>query len=113
VYRYGLAFALATLRQPGRKAFGEPLGSEAETGFDLAIGDGKRVVKIGGVCEIAHAELIEPIERAGARLSANDYIDVEFLGVHAEFIAPNMLGGDGSIALRLARISRTKKISQE
>jgi len=79
VYRYGLAFALATLRQPGGKAFGEPFGSQAETGFDAAIGDGKRVVKVGGVGEIAHAELIEPIQRAGARFSANDYIDVEFL----------------------------------
>ncbi len=92
MYRYGMAFALATLRQPGGKAFGEAFGSEAETGFDLAIGDGKGVVKVSRVCEIAHAELIEPIERAGARFSANDYIDVEFLGVHAEFIAPYMLG---------------------
>lgn len=82
MYCHGLAFALATLRQPGGKAFGEPFGGEAEAGFDPAIRDRKRVVKVSRVGEIAHAELIEPIERAGAAFAANHHVDIEFLRVH-------------------------------
>ncbi len=80
--RHGLAFAFAALGEPGGEAFGEAFGSEAEAGFDFAVGDGERVVEVGGVGEIAHAELIEPIERAGAGFAANDDDYVEFLGVH-------------------------------
>jgi hypothetical protein len=61
---------------------GEAFGSEVETGFDLAIRDGKRVVKVGGVREIPHAELIEPIERTGAAFTSNHHVDVEFLRIH-------------------------------
>ena len=72
----GLAFAFATLGEPRAEAFSKAFRSEAETGFDLAVSNGKSIVKVGGVGEVAHAELIEPIERAGAALPANN--DIHF-----------------------------------
>jgi len=82
LHEHGLAFAFAALREPRAEAFGEAFGGEAEAGFHFSIGDGKRVIEIGGVGEVAHAELIEPIERAGAGSAADDYVYVEFLCVH-------------------------------
>ena len=83
----GLAFAFATLGEPGGETFGEAFGREAVAGFDAAVGDGKSVVKIGGVGEIAHAELVEPIERAGLFVAENDDVDGELLRVHASILA--------------------------
>jgi hypothetical protein len=80
----GLAFAFAALGQPGGEAFGEALGSEAETGFEAAVGEGQGVVEIGGVGEIAHGELIEPFEGTGAALAVDEYLDLKFLGVHRD-----------------------------
>jgi hypothetical protein len=77
-----LPFSFAALREPCGKAFGKTFGSEAEAGFDFAFCDRKGVVKIGGVGEITHAELIEPIKRAGPGFAANDDVDIEFLRVH-------------------------------
>src|SRR6266849_4404330 len=86
LHDYGPAFAFAALREPRGQAFGKALGRKSKTRFDLAFADRKRVVKVRGVGEIAHAELIEPIERAGAALAANHNIHFEFLGVHAAII---------------------------
>jgi hypothetical protein len=82
LYDYGLAFAFAALRQPCGETFSKPFRSKAKTGFDLAIGDGKSIVKVGGVGEIAHAKLVEPIERADASCAAYHNVDMEFLCVH-------------------------------
>ena len=67
----GLACAFAALREPGGEAFGKAFGSEAVAGFDAAVGGGECVVEVSGICEIAHAELIEPLERTSAALAAN------------------------------------------
>src|SRR5579859_1734486 len=83
----GVTFAFAALGEPGGEAFGEAFGSEAEAGFDAAIGDGKGVVEIGGVGEIAHAELIEPVEGTGLFVAENDDGDGELLRVHASILA--------------------------
>jgi hypothetical protein len=80
------AFAFAALREPRAEAFRKTLGREAKAGFDLAVAHWKGIVKIGGVGEVAHAELIEPIERAGAALAANQDVHFEFLGVHEPII---------------------------
>ena len=82
-----LAFAFAALGEPGGEALGETLRREAVAGFDAAVGDGERVVEIGGVREIAHAKLVEPIERAGLFLTEDDDVDGELLGVHASILA--------------------------
>ncbi len=83
----GLAFALAALGEPGGEAFRKMLGSEAVACFDAAIGDGEGVVEISRVCEIAHTELIEPIERAGLSFASDADINGELLGVHASILA--------------------------
>jgi len=82
-----LAFAFAALGEPGGEALGEALGSEAVAGFDAAVGDGERVVEVCGVGEIAHTELVEPIERARLFLAMDDDIDGELLRVHAPILA--------------------------
>ena len=83
----GLAFASTALGEPGGEAFGETFGGEAVAGLNAAVGDGKSVVEIGGVGEIAHAELVEPIEGAGLFVTKNDDVDGELLRVHASILA--------------------------
>ena len=82
-----LAFAFAALGEPGGETFGKTLGSEAKAGFEAAIGGRECVVKVGGVGEIAHGELIEPFERARPPLAADQHIHLKFLGVHGIRIA--------------------------
>jgi len=86
-----MTFAFAALGEPGGEAFGEAFGGEAIAGFDAAIGDGERVVEIGGVGEIAHTELIEPIERTGLFLAKDDDVNRELLRVHASILAGKRL----------------------
>src|SRR5947207_14283591 len=77
LHGHGLAFAFATLREPGGQAFGKAFGSKTETCFHLAISHWERVVKVGSVDEVAHAKLIEPVEQAGAGFPANRDVDME------------------------------------
>ena len=83
----GLAFAFAALCEPSCEAFGKTSGGKAEAGLDAAIGDRERIVEIGGVGEIAHAELVEPVERTRLFLAEDDDIDRELLRVHASILA--------------------------
>jgi len=83
----GLAFAFAALREPSGQAFGKAFWGKAITGFDAAVRDGKRVVEVGGVGEISHAELVEPIEGAGFFLAEDQDVDGELLGIHASILA--------------------------
>jgi hypothetical protein len=84
LYRHKLAFAFAALSEPGTQTFRKAFRSQAEAGFDLSISDGKGVVKVGGVGEVAHAELVEPIERARTGFASNYHVDREFLCVHGQ-----------------------------
>jgi hypothetical protein len=84
----GLAFTFAALGEPGGETFREAFGSEAEAGFQASVGDRESVVELGGVGEVAHAELIEPVERAGFALPVDEDIDLKFLGVHRLMITP-------------------------
>jgi hypothetical protein len=83
----GVALAFAALGEPSGETFRETGRSEAEAGFDAAIGDGERVVKVGGVGEVAHAELVEPIERAGFSVALNHDVHGKLLRVHASILA--------------------------
>lgn len=87
VHRHRLPFTFSALRQPCAEAFREPLGRHAKTGLDSSLGDRQRVVKFRGVGKVAHAELIEPLQRAGAPLPANYDVHFEFLRVHAAIIS--------------------------
>jgi hypothetical protein len=86
-----LTVAFASLSEPCSQALGKALRRQAEAGFDLAVGQWKRVVEIRGIRKIAHAKLIEPIQRAGAALAANDDIYFEFLRVHSVIITSSQV----------------------
>ena len=80
--QHRLAFAFAALREQCRKTFGETLRCQAVARFDLSVGDRQSVVKVCRVGEIAHAELVQPLERAGAPLAADHHINAKLLRVH-------------------------------
>ena len=44
---------------------GEAVEGNAITDLESAVGDGKRVVEDGVVGEVAHGEVVEPLDRAG------------------------------------------------
>jgi hypothetical protein len=98
---YRLAFTFATLREPRAQTFSKALRSQTEAGFDLAIRDRQSVVEFGGVGEIAHAELIEPFERAGLGLAANHDSHIKFLCVH------------GSLKKRGGQLRPPERLSQK
>jgi len=77
-----LAFAFTPLSEPRAQPFREALRGQSKTRFDFPFGNRKRVVKLSGVREIAHAELIEPFERACAALPTNYNVDDELLRIH-------------------------------
>jgi len=81
-----LPLAFASLRKPRPQALGKSLRRQAKTGFDNAIRNWQSIVKIRGIREVPHAELIQPFEWAGAALPANHDIDFEFLCVHSTII---------------------------
>src|SRR6476646_9281714 len=57
--------------------------------FHLAIGDGKRVVENGRVGEIAHAEAVQPLQRAGLTLVAGLIFDANLAGEHPAILIPD------------------------
>jgi len=79
----GLSLALSPLREPSRESFGETFWREAEARLDEARGNGEGIVEFGGVGEVAHAELVQPLQGAKIALTANEDLHFEFLGVHA------------------------------
>ena len=78
----GLDMALAALREPGREGRGKALRCSAEADFHATLGGGEGVIELGGIGEVAHAELIQPLERAGSPLPCNDDVHGQFLRVH-------------------------------
>ena len=77
-----LTFAFTSLRQPCGQSFGKTFWRQPEARFDFSIGHGKCVVKIGGVREIPHAKLIEPVQWTSAALPANHHFHIQFLCIH-------------------------------
>lgn len=77
----------AALGEPSGQAFGKLLRSKAEAGFELSIGDGQSVIKISRIGEVAHAELVQPIQRARAPLATNYYVNQKLLRVHGISLA--------------------------
>lgn len=68
----GLAIGLAALREPFAKRSSESFGMDLEAGFHLTVGNGQGVVELGRAGEVAHAESVQPIERAGFALAIDD-----------------------------------------
>ena len=94
LHHHGLSSAFPVLRQPCSESFRKAFRREPKAGFDLPIGDGEGVVKIHGIGEVAHAELVQPLERAGLRFALNHHMHIEFLRVHAFGTATGSGQGD-------------------
>jgi hypothetical protein len=87
---YRLAFAFSALRQPSTETFGEALRCDTKASLDASVGNGQSVVKFRRIGETSHTELIEPLQRARAPLSGDDYVNLEPLGVQN---APRITAG--------------------
>ena len=77
-----LTIAFSALIEPRSERRGELIGLHAKAGFEAAFTGRQGVVKIRGICEIAHAETIKPFERTRLAFISDDEIDGEFLRVH-------------------------------
>lgn len=81
-----LSQSLAAPREPGGHGFREAFGFYAGAGFEEAVGKRERIVKFSLTGEVAHTEIIQPIERAGATLGTHDDLDAELLSEHESSI---------------------------
>jgi hypothetical protein len=55
---------------------------DAKAGLETAFGGGQGIVKIRGICEIAHAKTVQPIQRTELALISDDQFNGEFPRVH-------------------------------
>src|SRR5437879_12729324 len=85
-----LAITFTALAEPRGKRFGETLRCDAKTHFDSACARSQRVVKFGGIREVAHAEGVEPFERARPSLAANDDVHLQLPRVHTSSITSRL-----------------------
>jgi hypothetical protein len=81
-----LPTSFATLRKPIAQFFGKVLWIYAKARLEPSIAGRQRIVKIRGICEVAHAEAIEPIKRTRLPLAIDHHIDSQLLCVHKQSI---------------------------
>lgn len=81
-----LSLALAAPGEPRGHGFREAFGFYAGTGFEEALGNRKRVVKLRLAGEVAHTEIVKPIEGAGAPLGTHHDFDAELVSEHESSI---------------------------
>src|SRR5437667_11220630 len=86
----GLAIAFAALREPCGKRFGKSFRCDAKTHFHSAFASRQRVVKLDRIREVAHAEVIEPFERARSWFAANDDVHFQLPLVHTSSITSRL-----------------------
>jgi len=79
---YRLTVAFATAGEPSAHGACQAFRLDAETGFEQTVGDRERVIELSLPGEVAHTEIIEPIERTGAALGPGNEVDAQFSGVH-------------------------------
>src|SRR5262249_27676378 len=79
-----LPFTFAALREPRSQTLRKTPGRQAETRFQFSFANGQRIVKIGGVREISHRELVQPLQRARSPLASNQHIHLKLLRVHKD-----------------------------
>jgi hypothetical protein len=82
-----VAVPLSTLAEPITEGGGETRRIDAQAGFEAAVGSGESVVELGGAGEVAHAEGIDPFERAGFSFSGDEDFHAQFSRVHGKSIA--------------------------
>jgi hypothetical protein len=88
----GAAATPAAFSEPFAEGHRESGGGHAKSGFEETIGQRKRVIKLRGTGKIAHAKCVQPIERTGPLLAADDHIHEKSLSVH--FRAFQYITGD-------------------
>src|SRR4029077_18867176 len=71
-----------TLGEPFAHRRGQPLGVNAQSGFDLPLAGRQGVVKFRRSGEIPHTEAVKPIERSGPALCSDYDFHLQFPGVH-------------------------------
>jgi hypothetical protein len=91
-YAHRLSLTLAAPREPGSHGFRQAFGLYAGTHFEEAIGERERVVEFGLTGEVAHTEIIKPIEGASASLGTDDDFDADFVSEHERSITCGGLG---------------------
>lgn len=79
--------ALASLGEPGAHGFRQAFGLDAVTRFDETFGNGECVVKLGLAGEVAHTKIVQPIERTGMALGAQDDVNAQLPSEHEASIA--------------------------
>lgn len=84
---YRLALALSALSEPGSHRFRQAVGLYAVTRFEKAVGEREGIVEFGRTGKVAHAEIVKPIEGAGAVRGAHDDFHAQLMGKHEPSIA--------------------------
>src|SRR5438445_10294117 len=64
-----LPVSFAALGEPGGQRRSQALGINVEARLERPVAGGQRVVEFGRASEVAHAEAIQPVERARAALA--------------------------------------------
>src|SRR5260370_20219245 len=85
-----LPFTFAPLRKPPANALRKSRGRYAKTRFYLPFADRQGVIKLRGVGERAHANLIQPLQRTSFPLAADQQLHFEFLCVHSLIISSRL-----------------------
>jgi hypothetical protein len=83
------AFTLASLCEPSSQPFRKPLGRQSKAGLHESVRYRQRVIKVRRIREIAHTELVQPVQWATSSRSSDQHIHLKFLRIHERIrIAP-------------------------
>jgi hypothetical protein len=78
----------SALGKPRGQSLGKLLGRELIACFKAAICNRQRIVELRRVREISHAELVQPLERAGSSFTFDHDVHLKLLRVHGISLAP-------------------------
>jgi hypothetical protein len=87
-----LSLGLAPPGEPSSHGFRQAFGFYAGTRFEEAVGKRERIVKLRLAGEVAHTEIVKPIEGAGAPLGTHDDFDAELVSEHESSITRGSWG---------------------
>src|SRR4030088_2105307 len=88
-----MPFTFSALREPRSKTLRKTLRSDSKAQLNRSFAYRQRVIELHGVGEVAHAELVQPLQRASSPLCPDHQFHSEFLCVHVAIIARWVSGG--------------------
>ena len=103
--QHRLPFALASLRQPRCQALRKTLWCKPKTCLDPSFAYRQSIVKFRCIRKIAHAKLIQPLQRAHATLATNYDLYQKLLRVHSISLASHPAGQSPLAAWRRSTIA--------